>query len=457
MRSSRACRLFFIALITIHGAAPAQELKAPARIAPDARFKADILLIVAHPDDESMITGYLARAIYDQNKRVAVIYGTRGDGGGNTVGQEQAAALGAVREIEARRACASMGIQNVWFLNGPDTPGQDVLRSLETWHHGTALEQVVRLVRLVRPEVVLTWLPAYVVGENHGDHQAAGVIATEAFDLAADPTAFPEQVAPPRNRLNIGNLTEGLQTWQPKKLYYFSDASHTEFIDGKGPQYKTTDISPSRNLPYFRLSAEVWRFHLTQGEVSQVAGTAIATGDFRELQQPERFIFGKSLVKSGATDDLFAGITADRVAFAPVRGYRPGERAGISVELGGPWAFYREFWRAHNVEQLADLLAPEASAQSGNAMIVPLIIRNDTGEPQEIKLSAMLPEGWMERARFNLFTLPAHESYPLQIVLVPPSAKAKQWQEVSWIVEGQDARPATLKLRVFIAGGGLPQ
>ena len=75
--------------------------QAPPLIPPDERYKADILLIVAHPDDETMISSYLARAIFDQNKRVAVIYDTRGDGGGNSVGYEQAAALGAVREIEA--------------------------------------------------------------------------------------------------------------------------------------------------------------------------------------------------------------------------------------------------------------------------------------------------------------------------------------------------------------------
>jgi LmbE family N-acetylglucosaminyl deacetylase len=99
---------------------------------PDDRYKADILLVVAHPDDESMVTGYLARAIYDFGKRVAVVFGTHGDAGGNAKGNEQAAALGAVREIEARRALATLSVFNVWFLNGLDTPGQDVLRWLET-------------------------------------------------------------------------------------------------------------------------------------------------------------------------------------------------------------------------------------------------------------------------------------------------------------------------------------
>ena len=106
-----------------------------------------------------------------------------------------------------------MGILDVWFLNCPDTPGKDVLHSLETWGHGASLEQVVRLVRLTRPEVILTWLPVYVAGENHDDHQAAGVLATEAFDLAGDPVAFPEQVEGPRDRTTISNYGEGLHPW----------------------------------------------------------------------------------------------------------------------------------------------------------------------------------------------------------------------------------------------------
>src|SRR5881296_4746232 len=151
----------------------AQLPTAPPNPPADNRYKSDILLIVAHPDDDSLAAPYIAKAIYDEHKHVSVIYGTRGNAGGNAVGSEQAASLGAVREIEGRRALASMGILDVWFLNGPDTPGQDVLHSLETWGHGASLEQVVRLVRLTRPEVILTWLPLYVAGENHDDHQAA--------------------------------------------------------------------------------------------------------------------------------------------------------------------------------------------------------------------------------------------------------------------------------------------
>lgn len=176
-----------------HSATDGQIRLASPNPPPDERFKADILVIVAHPDDETMVAGYLARAIYDQHKRVAAIFGTPGNGGGDEVSNAQAAALGNVRMTEAREALATFGVLHVWFLGGTDTPGQNVLQSLETWDHGRALGDTVRLVRLTRPEVILTWLPVYVAGENHDDHQAAGVIATEAFDLAGDATAFPSR------------------------------------------------------------------------------------------------------------------------------------------------------------------------------------------------------------------------------------------------------------------------
>ncbi len=126
---------------------------------PDARFKADLLVVVAHPDDETEIGAYLARAIFDEHKRVAVVFGTRGNQGGDSMGLAQSASLGLIREIEARQAMAYFGVMNVWFLNGTDTPGQNVLGSLETWNHGDALERLVRLMRLTRPSVVATWMP----------------------------------------------------------------------------------------------------------------------------------------------------------------------------------------------------------------------------------------------------------------------------------------------------------
>src|SRR3989475_4429881 len=105
-------------------ASDAQEPKA--LLLPDERYKVDILLVVAHPDDEGAATPYLARAL-DEHKRIGVVFGTRGSSGANEAGAEQAAALGAIREIEARNALTTLGITNVWVLGGKDTASQNVV------------------------------------------------------------------------------------------------------------------------------------------------------------------------------------------------------------------------------------------------------------------------------------------------------------------------------------------
>ena len=229
---------------------------------PDERYKADILLVVAHPDDDTVVSSYLARAIFDQHRRVAVVFCTPGDSGSNSEGREHARALGLVREIEARRAMSALGITNVWFLNGRDTASQDVLLSLASWPSASVLEQTVRIVRLTRSEVVMTWLPSSVAGENHGDHQASGVIATEAFDMAGDPTVFPSQVAAPLRQYE--NAFEGLSPWQPKKLYYLTDAFDTGFFRGHGPEYDGKDVSPSKHISYLQVAARSAAAYYTQ-------------------------------------------------------------------------------------------------------------------------------------------------------------------------------------------------
>ena len=355
----------------------AQE-SAPPFPPPDPRYKVDILVIVAHPDDDIEVAAYLAKMIEQQHKRVAVVYTTRGNSGGNAAGEEQANALADVREMEARHSIASYGITLAWFLHGSDTPGSDVLHSLEQWGHGKSLDEIVRLVRITRPEVVLTWMPNYVVGENHEDHQAAGVLATEAFDLAADPLAFPEQVEAPRNRLGISNYGEGLRPWQPKKIYYFSDATHSEFYKGNGPEYPTNDISPARRIPYSRIAAEAWGFYKTQNDFSDAQ-----LKEFTET--PVRLIFGKSLVGGTATEDIFEGVAPGPIPFAKPRGYEPPPQ-NLGLQLGGPWSFYQDFWHAHGIAHLGELFSPEAQVAPGDTLWVPLLIRNNTDLPQQVEL-----------------------------------------------------------------------
>jgi LmbE family N-acetylglucosaminyl deacetylase len=425
------------------------QSQAPALPEPDGRYKVDILLVVGHPDDDIEVAAYLAKAIELGHKRVAVVYMTRGNSGGNAVGLEQAKALADVREMEARHSLASYGITNAWFLRGSDTPGGDVLHSLEAWGHGQALEQVVRLVRLTRPEVIFTWLPDYVVGENHDDHQGAAVIATEAFDSAANPLIFPEQVEAPRDREGINNYGEGLRPWQPKKIYFFSDTIHFDFLKGKGPELATSDISPARKVPYSRIAAEAWSSYKTQNDF-----TDPQLKEFSEL--PIRLIWGKSLVGGTPTGDVFEGTTTAPNEYVSPRGYeRPAP--AVALELGGPWAFYHAFWPAHNLEHLTDLYAPEAQVAPGETLWVPLILRNDTDSVRRVTLHSKLPAGWTQKPEASEFTVPAHDSYPVQITITPAPASKGTWKSLSWNADSSGISIGSVTLRVDVESNGLPQ
>lgn len=423
------------------GTKPAHLSTAPPNPEPDARYKADILVIVAHPDDETMVDAYLARAV-DEGKKVSVLYMTRGRAGQNWVGNEQGLALADERVMEARHSLASLGITNVWFLNGPDTPGSDILRSLEAWGEGAKLGQTVRIVRLTRPEVILTLMPDYIVGENHTNHQAAGVIATEAFDLAANPLAFPVQVEAPHNHLDFSQYGEGMRPWQPKKIYYFDNSLYTNFYKGNGPQYSSTETSPSKGKTYAQLAYQAARYYKTQFPAAVMKNP-------RPFEQPVRFIFGKSLVGGTATSDIFEGVTTTPLAYVQARGYKPVVRPALSLELSGPWTFFQRFWPAHNIDHLAKLYPPEAQCSSGQSDLwIPLIIYNNSDSAKRVTLRSVLAVGWSDEPGPMIYEVEAHGSYPISEYVSCPQTQTTTWQRLTWTAKTGAARSASVTLHV---------
>jgi hypothetical protein len=341
-------------------------------------------------------------------------------------------------------------------VGGRDTPGQDVLKSLQEWGHGRVLEEVVRIVRLTRPEVMLTWLPHFVAGENHGDHQASGVIATEAFDCAADPTVFPAQVVPARERADISNATEGLTPWQPKKIYYFSDASYE--LASEGPPFDWNAVSPSQNATYVQLTARLQLPHETQGGESMPAKKAVETGDYTPIAAGlARFklIFGKAVVSCSPRGEMFEGVTAGPAPFAPPPGYRPEKRSGVSIVPGGPFEYYRKFWKAHGIEHLALLAGPEIEIGLGSYLHVPLLLRNDTGSPVTVRLASALPEGWAEASGSGLYTLHPGEEFPAQAFVRCPEAETEA--HLTWSASVGTTTVGSVTMRVKIVEWNLPQ
>jgi LmbE family N-acetylglucosaminyl deacetylase len=423
----------------------------------DLRYQADILVVVAHPDDEVMVSAYLAREIFDNGKRVAVVYETDGDGGNNDVGPEQAAALGDIRQIEGRRAVGSLGITNVWFLGGHDTPSQNVLTSLERCSHGRCLDELVRIVRITRPSVILTWLPDFTTGENHADHQASGVLATEAFDLAGDPTVLSEQVSPATNPDKNGNLTEGLGPWQPEKLYYFYNPTHDIFA-GQGPQYSSQEVSPSRHVSYGRLAAEAFAFHLTQGGTqvaNEIANNTLgsSTGEISKIvTEPVRLILGKSFVPSGVTDDVFAGIVSGGIPYQRAPGFTTVQHPEPALSIGDPWGYYRKFWQAHGLDHLQSLVPLEISVHVDGTLAIPLVIDNPLDTALEVTFTVTVPDGWKVTPVAAASVAPHGECY-LRVLAVAPATRLTGWQQFTVSARSGNKGIGTVQMRAELSTG----
>jgi LmbE family N-acetylglucosaminyl deacetylase len=146
--------------------------------------KADYMIISAHPDDaEFGAAGSVARWTA-AGKQVVYIVCTSGDKGSSDpdmVPQQ----LIKIREEEQRHAAALLGVCNVEFLRYPDQELEDTpsFRKL-----------IVRMIRIYRPEIVLTSDP-YRKYIWHRDHRIAGQVTLDAvYPYARDRLAYPDLI-----------------------------------------------------------------------------------------------------------------------------------------------------------------------------------------------------------------------------------------------------------------------
>ncbi len=138
-----------------------------------------LLVIFAHPDDESMGMGatlakYAAEGV--ETHLICASRGERGWGGAEeqNPGLEQ---LGKIRTMELERAVALLGMKSLSFLGYIDG-------EVDRAHHAEAIGRIVTHIRRIRPQVVVTFPHDGIYG--HPDHIAIGQFATAAIVCAAD-------------------------------------------------------------------------------------------------------------------------------------------------------------------------------------------------------------------------------------------------------------------------------
>src|SRR6267154_3818470 len=162
-----------------------------------------VMCIAAHPDDEDGTSLIVMRRKYGAH--TVSLFSTFGEGGQNAIGPELYEELGAIRARDTMAAAEIQGSEP-HFLGLKDFGySKSADEAFKVWGHDEALRRMVLEIRKLRPDVIIT--NHSVTSNDHGHHQATARLELEAFDAAADPTRFPEQ------------LKDGVTTWQVQRLF----------------------------------------------------------------------------------------------------------------------------------------------------------------------------------------------------------------------------------------------
>jgi LmbE family N-acetylglucosaminyl deacetylase len=164
-----------------------------------ARVTTRILYITAHPDDESSaILTYLARGLHAD---VALLSITRGEGGQNALGPEQAPQLGLIRTQELLAATRGYGVK-LYFTRAKDFGFSKTPEETEKVWGDAVMEDMVRVIREFRPNIVINGWGGVHTG--HGHHQLSGIWTPKVVKLAADPKFLPSSNFPAWNAQGSG-------------------------------------------------------------------------------------------------------------------------------------------------------------------------------------------------------------------------------------------------------------
>lgn len=214
-----------------------------------------VLYVAAHPDDENTrLIAYLSNEEYYNTGYLSI---TRGDGGQNLIGPEIRELLGIIRTQELLEARKIDGGEQFFtrandfgFSKHPD-------ETFQIWDKEKVLADMVWVIRNFKPDVIITRFDT-TPGVTHGHHTASAILAEEAFEAAADPKRFPEQLT----------FTD---IWQTKRLFW--NTSSWFFANNADFEEKVKDLvkidvgkyNPLLGKSYSEIAALSRSMHKSQG------------------------------------------------------------------------------------------------------------------------------------------------------------------------------------------------
>lgn len=264
--------------------------------------------IVAHPDDED--GGMMTLESRGNGVTIELFTVTRGEGGQNKFGAESSDDLGILRTLELLQADKYYGVEQRFSHVVDFGFSKTAEETFNKWHgHDIALADLVRAIRIFRPDVVTTRFSG-TKRDGHGNHEASGVLAREAFRAAGDPNRFPEQIK------------EGLLPWQAQKFYSGNVPRQRELAvtaDDYTLGINTGVYSPVLGMSYTQFALEGLAHQTSQG----TGGIRVSPGNrFTYYKLADSVMPAKA--PGGHEDDFFDGIDASLPGLAARLGGEEG-------------------------------------------------------------------------------------------------------------------------------------
>ncbi len=370
------------------------------------------MMTTAHPDDEN--NAMLAYFSHGKGYRTTLVTATHGEGGQNEIGPELFEALAVLRTEELAAAHRYDGAEQ-YFTRAIDFGYSfSIDETLEKWGKQEILGDFVRMIRTIRPDVIVGFV---FDGEGGGQHhQTSSRLTLEAFRAAADPKAFPEQ------------MQDGLRPWQAKKFYYTAG-----FGPRRGDAPPPADGAPTPLMftggddfdavlgrTYSEIGAESRSMHKCQG-MSQLLPLPAGGEGFGSGPRPYRL---RDTVLDGgvarADKDMFEGVETTLTSLTRFA----GDSAPPELNTG--------------LAQISSAAvdARKALAASGEAATVPPLMRGLTAVRE---LRAALPKMSLgDAARFEIdFRLQPKEEQFAEAALLAADIRLDAIARDGLVVAGQ--------------------
>jgi len=284
-----------------------------------------LLLVHAHPDDETINNGATMAKYVSEGVRVTLVTCTRGEEGEVLVPELADLAsskndqLGKHREVELADAMAALGVKDFRFLGAPDRQWRDSgmmgtepnNRSDVFWQAGLddAASYLVKIIREVKPQVLVTY--DEFGGYGHPDHIQAHRVAMRAAELAGNSNfgiGEPWEISKIYwNTMPRSVIQEGIDKMKEMGSDFFGAESADELPFAKPDELVTTLID---GTAFIDSKMKAMAAHPTQIELdgpffalSNNLGNQVWGHEYYTLVKGEK---SKNLDSTGREADLFA-------------------------------------------------------------------------------------------------------------------------------------------------------